>query len=101
MEVQLSFGDKLVHAFFYFVLTITSYLYLSKDYKKFKNSVALRISAIGSFIYGMIIEGLQHILPYKRSADWLDVLANGIGTLIAFIAILYILDKNKAQKEMN
>ena len=101
MEVQLSFGDKLVHAFFYFVLTILGYLYLNNDHKKFTGKLALKISALFSFIYGMIIEALQHILPYKRSADWLDVVANGIGTLIAFIAILYLFDKNKALKKIN
>ena len=37
---------------------------------------------LAGFIFGALIELLQYILPINRSADWKDVVGDGIGTLL-------------------
>jgi VanZ family protein len=101
LEVQFTFGDKLVHAVFYFILTILHYLYQKLENKKYTDRTALYIVVSFSFIYGMVIEGLQYMLPYKRSADWLDVVANTVGILLAIWVIPHVVRKIKALKKIN
>ncbi len=101
VEVQLSFGDKIVHAVFYAFLTIFCYLFMLVEWQKYKKRRTLLVSSVLSFIYGMIIEGLQYVLPYKRSADWFDVLANSLGVFLAILVIRCIIDRNKALKTIN
>jgi len=44
------------------------------------------IAAMGLVIaYGLALEGLQGVMPYGRSASWLDVLANTGGVLIGAV----------------
>ncbi|MDT8414740.1 MAG: VanZ family protein [Flavobacteriaceae bacterium] len=81
-------SDKWVHVFFYFVLTILVYFNLIQRLKK-KPQHILIIFAIGlSVVYGIIIEVLQVALTNYRSADFLDILANISGSLLASVAIL-------------
>ncbi|XLS29813.1 VanZ family protein [Flavobacteriaceae bacterium M23B6Z8] len=101
LDLQFSFGDKLVHLIFYLVLTILLYLYLRKEHQKYQKRKVLTIASVFSLIYGMIIEVLQGILPYKRSADWLDVVANSVGIVFAILIIVMVIDKSKALKRVN
>ena len=49
----------------------------------------------------MIIEALQGILPFGRTADWRDIVANVIGILLAVFAIKRILSRSKSLKREN
>jgi VanZ family protein len=79
--------DKWAHAFFYFVLTVLVYFNLTHRLQnKSQNNVI--IGAIGvSVFYGIIIEVLQAALTNYRSADFLDILANTSGSLLASVMI--------------
>lgn len=96
-KLEFDFSDKLLHSFFYLILSLLWFLYFEiKDGKK-----KLHPLLIGSiiFFYGIVIEALQEIMPYGRSADWKDMVANAMGILIAVLLFNFILDKLKALKE--
>ena len=87
---RVQFFDKFVHFSAYSVLTL-SWL-LAFNYKgwlpKFNISVGLSI-----FIYGIIIEVLQEVLTNSRQADILDLLANLVGVLTAYVIFNTIITK--------
>lgn len=74
--------DKVVHVIFYFVATILGVRCLeehSEGKQNSKNNIFRVI--VFSIVFGMIIEGLQWVMPYGREADFWDVLANAIGAI--------------------
>lgn len=83
-------SDKLVHASAYFLFCIIwfLYLYLSKQSRTFKR--ALSIAIIWSLLYGMVIELLQLELTTYRTGDFLDMLANSTGILLAALALHFL-----------
>ncbi len=87
VESGIEVSDKLVHGIFYFVNTILFYCYFKKA--GLRNTV-IKISLF-SFIYGILIEVLQYVLPYERSFDLKDILANSIGILTAIFLISFCL----------
>ncbi|PWJ58843.1 VanZ like protein [Dyadobacter jejuensis] len=68
--------DKLVHVIF-FAVGVSLWLFRTKMsfYKMF----------VYSFLFGLSIEISQWLLPFNRSFDWWDVLADTTGTLMAFL----------------
>jgi len=100
-DVKLNTSDKVIHAFFYLILTIVWLLYFYFNNKSpLKNSKIFIISSV-FFVYGIIIEVLQGVLPYKRSADIKDVLANAVGILIAIFVFKIILINSTSLKTEN
>jgi len=80
---DLLYLDKLVHVFLYFILTIL----LIPGFKKFVNFLYARSSLVYSLVisvfYGMIIEIFQLYVFHDRSAEFMDIVANLAGALIA------------------
>lgn len=81
--------DKIVHLFMYFTLTSAILLegYISK-------SITLRVSnimiLIFAILYGGILELIQGVSNCGRSFDFIDIIANSIGTISAYtIFVLY------------
>src|SRR5690606_4460648 len=85
VEPDFKISDTIAHGFFYFVNTILYFFYF---YKPGLKGILLKVSLF-SFVYGMIIEVLQLELPFGRSAELNDVLANGIGILTAALFIQF------------
>lgn len=85
VEPDFKISDKIAHGFFYFVNTILCFLYF---YKPGLKGILLKVSLF-SFIYGIIIEVLQFELPFGRSAEIEDVLANSVGILTAVLLIQF------------
>lgn len=88
----LSF-DKAAHAFFYALLA----LQLIIAFKKQNTVYTLKYSAVLSafllsFSYGVLTETLQYYMFSGRSADYLDIIANTIGSIIG-TGTFYILYK--------
>lgn len=81
--------DKLVHAFFYFVFTILWFLFFKNQVKKKNQLKLLVVAALFSIVFGIGIEILQDKLTTTRSGDFFDVLANLMGTTIAFVLVLF------------
>lgn len=86
----LSF-DKAAHMFFYALLA----LQLIIAFKKQNSVYTLKYSAAFSafllcFSYGVLTEMLQYYMFDGRSADYLDVIANTLGTIIGCVSFFII-----------
>ena len=81
--------DKAYHSFAYFTLTI---FWLLSFYKIPKKKYLITLCCI---IYGIIIEVLQNVITDYRTGEYLDVLANSIGCLLALFVFSMIFKKNR------
>lgn len=79
--------DKGYHSLAYFVLTLS---WLFTFYKKPQKRYLI---VFGCIILGIIIEVLQHALTIYRTGDYLDVIANSIGALLALFVFNLFLKK--------
>jgi VanZ family protein len=70
-------NDKLNHFIAYGVLM--ALVILARGQMALIGAMAL------TSVYGLALEGLQGIMPYGRSASWLDALANAGGVLIGAV----------------
>ncbi len=82
LGLNIKSGDKFLHAFAYFVLSIIWYFALEKKLKKQGTKIFVILSLI---FYGIILEALQGGLTNYRTADFFDVIANTIGVVLATI----------------
>ncbi len=102
---KIKFGfdssDKLMHAFFYLALVLIWHLYFYVKFKLVLKKSFLFGIAIVAFVYGIVIEVLQDVLPYGRSAEWADILANTLGILIASIIVVVFSGNYKSLKRKN
>jgi VanZ family protein len=77
----LSF-DKLVHASMFFSLCSLLFLVVLKNNQ---NSNWLIIYFFASIFYGALLELMQAYCFVNRSADWLDIIANSFGCVLALV----------------
>lgn len=70
--------DKIVHFLAYAMLCLL--LFLSFYFKGINKS--LLCAALFAFIFGIILELLQSVMPHSRVSDGLDVVANTLGILV-------------------
>ena len=79
-------NDKVNHAIAHFIFVglwfLSFYFYLNKSKKQ-----ALKMAFISAFLFGIVIEILQHTVTESRQADYKDVIANVVGALIAVLII--------------
>lgn len=87
-DIQISNIDKFYHSFAYFVLAI-SWLFTYRKKPKVKYLVV-----IGCIIFGIIIEVFQNALTDYRTGDYLDVLANSFGVVLALLIFNVFSKKN-------
>jgi len=83
-------GDKIVHIILHFGLYFiwTLFYFNANKERSFSKSILI-IGALCLF-YGIIIEILQYIFPFYRQADFWDIVANFIGTVLGLIAFLSV-----------
>lgn len=79
--------DKAYHGFAYFTLTI---VWLLSFYKIPQKKYLITLCCI---IFGIIIEVLQNVITDYRTGEYLDVLANSIGCLLALFVYSMIFKK--------
>ncbi len=86
--IRIPHIDKITHFIFYCVFVVLGTLFLKEKTKKpLKiNKIVLRILVV-AILYGMVIEALQHIMPYDRAAEILDILANTVGAIFGGLLI--------------
>ena len=73
--------DKLIHVSISLILVFIWLLYFFKRQRFIVLNSLVKI-LIACFIYGTLIEVLQHIFVTSRQADFLDILANSIGLIL-------------------
>ena len=88
IEQKIDNQDKIHHFITFFILFIQGFLAYKKLFK-----IALFL-----FLYGIIIELLQAFLPFNRTADREDILANMLGIGLAYFVIRLIMLKSQAKK---
>lgn len=81
--------DKVQHCLAYFILT------LSWLFTFYKTPTKKYIIILLCIILGIIIEILQYALTNYRTGDYIDVIANSIGVLLALFVFNLFLRKNK------
>ncbi len=86
--IEIAQIDKIYHSIAYFVLSIT-WLFAFK-----KKSQTKYIIVILCIILGIIIEVLQSTLTIYRTGDYLDVLANSMGVILALVVFNLFFRKN-------
>lgn len=80
--------DKAYHSLAYFILTLT---WLLTFYRKPEKKYFIAIACI---FFGIIIEILQSTITNYRTGDYLDILANSFGVLLALLIFNFFLKKN-------
>ena len=80
--------DKLAHFVFYFVLVVLLSFAINEMDKKVQIRKNVLIAVIFSVGYSILMEVLQHLMPYNRSAELFDVLANSVGAITAGLLIV-------------
>ena len=83
---QLFELDKLVHFFMYLFFVVVWGLG-NKDF--LQNKTRIFFYAV---LFGLLLEILQHVLPFGRHFDWGDFVANSLGVLFG-VFILYSIKK--------
>jgi VanZ family protein len=86
-KITITNIDKVYHSIAYFTLTISWLIvYYKKPQKK-------NIIVICCIIFGIVIELLQSMLTNYRTGDYLDVIANSSGVILALLIFNLILKK--------
>ncbi len=91
--IKLAHLDKIEHAIAYFTLTLSWFFAVKK---RGKSNRIFKIIIVLCVIYGIIIEVLQATITSYRTGDYLDILANSIGVLLAAILFKTIFEKKQA-----
>jgi VanZ family protein len=88
IEIELFRYDKIGHFLIFggwtFLIGLIQLVYLERIHASLLPIVIIGIA------FGGAIEIAQYLLPYGRYASWLDMLANILGCLTAFIALKFI-----------
>ena len=91
--INIPFADKIIHFFFYFLLTI---LIMLGTVQKVKTILKIQHFLIVFFIsvfYGLLLEVLQGLVFVMRNADFMDVIANSAGSFIGLLTFYHIILK--------
>ncbi|WP_188619912.1 VanZ family protein [Flavobacterium suaedae] len=94
---KIPYKDKYGHFAFYFVFTLLWATYLKTKFRI--NPKKARVNALlAAVIYGTFIEVLQGLFTNgKRQSDFLDVVFNTLGGLVA-VLVLWLLHRDKKIK---
>lgn len=92
-EIKISYIDKYIHVFFYFVFSVLWFYALRFYFKKERRAKLLGIVFFMALIFGIAIELFQTYFTTYRTGDITDVYANTGGVLVAILCICF-LDKN-------
>ena len=104
--VNVHHVDKLYHAVAFLIMTLVWYFYFYTRYLSKQSFTSIRVStilnnwsrtiaigaAVFSFLVGVLVEFGQEYIAVNRTMDFMDVLANIAGIIIAMFMLL-IIDK--------
>ena len=80
--------DKLAHFIFHLLIFILGVFSLKEIApKRWGWKIVRNILLFVSLVYGLLIESLQELTPFGRSADIFDVLANLLGAFLGSLLI--------------
>ena len=80
-QVTFNLSDKLIHSLYFTGLTF----FWIKSIEEPSNQRLIK-TALLVFVFGLVLEILQGILPIQRNMDILDQLANSAGIFLAIVS---------------
>ena len=80
-QVTFNLSDKLIHSLYFTGLTF----FWIKSNEEPRNQRLIK-TALLVFVFGLVLEILQGILPIQRNMDILDLLANSTGIFLAIVS---------------
>ncbi|WP_181161610.1 VanZ family protein [Flavobacterium sp. GSA192] len=89
-EIKISYIDKYIHAFFYFVFSLLWFYALQFYFKRVSRKKLFVVVVLMAFVFGIAIELFQTFLTTSRSGDVIDVVANTAGSLLAILLIRFL-----------
>ena len=81
--ISFTLADKLAH-FFMFFLTMMWFMYVSKKWL---------VTAVSLIFLALVLELIQMNYIINRSFDWFDWIADGIGIVLCFLLLPFLIDK--------
>lgn len=86
--IEIPYLDKIVHFAFHCVLVVLAVCALrERKQREFNLKKALIRFFVFSLVYGVMIEVLQYLMPFGRSAEIYDVFANILGAKLGVLLI--------------
>ncbi|MCF6279913.1 MAG: VanZ family protein [Flavobacteriaceae bacterium] len=82
LNIEITVSDKTLHSIAYLVLTFSWLFAIKKSHKELKGKLQIGFAV---FLFGIIIEVLQSSLTIYRHGDYLDIIANTIGIVLAIV----------------
>ena len=83
IDLTLTLVDKLSH-FFMFFFTMMWFMYVSKKWL---------VTAVSLLLLALVLELIQMNYIINRSFDWFDWIADGIGIVLCFLLLPFLIDK--------
>lgn len=80
--------DKIIHFSFYFGVVFFGFLACREYLPAFKTKKIVYRLIVFAICYGLLIEFLQYLMPFNRSAEIWDAVANSSGAIIAGLLIV-------------
>ena len=84
-QFTFTLSDKLIHGLYY--STLTFFWLLSTITRTTQKYIQVGLSV---FIFGLLLEIMQYVLPIQREMDVIDVFANTVGISIAFVMARFL-----------
>ena len=81
--ISFTLADKLAH-FFMFFFTMMWFMYVSKKWL---------VTAVSLIFLALVLELVQMNYIINRSFDWFDWIADGIGIVLCFLLLPFLIDK--------
>ena len=83
IDISLTVVDKLAH-FLMFFFTMMWFMYVSKKWL---------VTAVSLLLLALVLELIQMNYIINRSFDWFDWIADGIGIVLCFLLLPFLIDK--------
>ena len=84
-DIQVKFSDKIIHFGAYFVLSALWGFYATT----LNRNNSLRLSFVGTLLFGIILELFQEVVNPMRTYENLDVLAYCLGVVFGTIIVAF------------
>ena len=81
--ISFTLADKLAH-FLMFFFTMMWFMYVSKKWL---------VTAVSLIFLALVLELIQMNYIINRSFDWFDWIADGIGIVLCFLLLPFLIDK--------
>ncbi len=87
LNVEITISDKFLHSLAYLILTYSWLFAIKKSHLNLKTKILIGFVV---FLFGIILEILQSSLTIYRHGDYLDIIANTLGIVLAIVTFNFL-----------